>query len=46
MVDSNAIGRMDNVIGQAPGEELQPMILEILLSEYSLVSAVVVIGYD
>ena len=45
MVDFNAIGRMDNVIVLATGEKVQPIILEIMLSEHSLVSAAVAFGH-
>ena len=44
MIDFNAIGRMDNVIVLATGEKVQPMILERMLSENSLVSAAVAFG--
>ena len=44
MVDFNAVGRMDSVIVLATGEKVQPMILELMLSEHSLVSAAVAFG--
>lgn len=44
MVDFNPIGRMDSVIVLATGEKVQPMILELMLSEHSLVSGAVAFG--
>ena len=44
MVDFKAVGRMDSVIVLATGEKVQPMIIETMLSEHSLVSAVVAFG--
>lgn len=44
MVDFNAIGRTDNVIVLATGEKAQFMVLEMMLTEHSLVSAAVGFG--
>ena len=44
MVDFNVVSRMDSVIVLATGEKVQPMILELMLSEYSLVSLAVAFG--
>ena len=44
MVDFNAVGRMDSVIVLATGEKVQPMTLELMLTEHSLVSAAAAFG--